>query len=183
MQPAPGIHVRSGSTRFPARAGGLRGSDRLLIAALVGVSVGCGSARGHASAPQPVEPASASALASAASGGGCALADSAQAVPEVENADVAIVAHVHAQRVRVDRREGVAVSFPGRGARDTVSCVVRSNLPHPLQPGRTYRDVDLTLRILTRFDTTQTATQSTDSTTRRPPAAGRAQTPVPGARP
>ncbi|MDB4951069.1 MAG: hypothetical protein JWM27_3718 [Gemmatimonadetes bacterium] len=137
--------------------------------------VACGG-RGSASpSPHRVEARSGLAMADTAWGsGGCALVDSMGTAPTAANADVAIVAHVHAQSVRVERAENVRASFPGQGARDTVSCVVRTNLPHPLQPGRTYHDVTLDLRILTRFDTA--AVRAAADTTARPPAGPRGGT-------
>lgn len=43
------------------------------------------------------------------------------------------------------------VEFPGRHKRETVWDAVRENLPPAVQPGVTYRDIGIRLKIVSRF--------------------------------
>ena len=71
--------------------------------------------------------------------------------PSVENADVAITARVKARSLKFDVVPNPSVEFPGQPARDTVWEAERENLPTPVQPGVTYRDIGIRLKITSRF--------------------------------
>ena len=43
------------------------------------------------------------------------------------------------------------VEFPGKHQRDTVWDAVRENLPPAVEPGVTYRDIGIRLKIVSRF--------------------------------
>jgi hypothetical protein len=127
-----------------------RGS-RAAWAALLALAVACGGA-GARSAPAPQRASSDTSGAAFARAGGCPVADSAA----LANADIAVVADVRAQSVRFGSAPKTHVSFPGAGARDTLSCTDRENLPRPVRPGVTYRNVRVRGRIVTVFDTART---------------------------
>lgn len=74
----------------------------------------------------------------------------ASQVPE-ESADLAITATVTAKELRFEAVPNPTVEFPGRPERDTVWDAVRDNLPRPVQPGVTYRDIGIRLTIVSRF--------------------------------
>jgi hypothetical protein len=157
--------------RLRARCGRWTG-----VAAGVLLAACAGSARAQSAGTDTAALATRHAAAGSPVRGGCVWGDSAQQAAAVADADVAIVAHVHAQSVRVSEARGTGVSFPLAAPGDSTACVVRSTLPHPLQRGRTYHDVDIDLRITTRLDTTRVARP--DSTARaRPPAAAPSATP------
>jgi hypothetical protein len=71
--------------------------------------------------------------------------------PAVENADISITAHVRARSVKFDAVPNPTVEFPGQPARDTVWDAVRENLPTPVEPGVTYRNVGIRLKITSVF--------------------------------
>jgi hypothetical protein len=71
-------------------------------------------------------------------------------VPE-ENADLAIIANVQAKELRFDVVPNPSVEFPGRPARATEWSAARTNLPPQVQPGVTYRDIGIRLKIVSRF--------------------------------
>lgn len=74
----------------------------------------------------------------------------ASQVPE-ESADLAITATVTAKELRFEAVPNPTVEFPGRPERDTVWDAVRDNLPRPVEPGVTYRDIGIRLKIVSRF--------------------------------
>ena len=67
------------------------------------------------------------------------------------DADLSITARVTADSLRFEKVPNPRVEFTGRPARDTVWEAERENLPRPVQPGVTYRDVGITLRITSVF--------------------------------
>jgi hypothetical protein len=71
-------------------------------------------------------------------------------VPE-ENADLAIIANVQAKELRFDVVPNPNVEFPGRPARATEWSAERTNLPPQVQPGVTYRDIGIRLKIVSLF--------------------------------
>ena len=71
--------------------------------------------------------------------------------PSVENADVSITAHVRARSLKFDVVPNPTVEFPGQPARDTVWEAVRENLPTPVEPGVTYRNIGIRLKITSVF--------------------------------
>ena len=68
-----------------------------------------------------------------------------------EEADLAITANVTARELRFEVVPNPNVEFPGRPRRETVWEAERQNLPRPVQPGVTYRDIGIRLRILSVF--------------------------------
>jgi hypothetical protein len=75
--------------------------------------------------------------------------DAAQ-VP-VEEADVAITATVTAKELRFEVVPNPTVEFPGKPRRDTVWEAERENLPGVVEPGVTYRNIGIRLKIVSRF--------------------------------
>ncbi len=73
--------------------------------------------------------------------------------PEVseESADLAITATVTAKELRFDVVPNPTVEFPGNPKRDTVWDAERDKLPRPVEPGITYRDIGIRLKIVSRF--------------------------------
>lgn len=69
----------------------------------------------------------------------------------VENADISITAHVRARSLRFEAVPNPTVEFPGQPARDTIWEAVRENLPTPVEPGVTYRDIGIRLKITSVF--------------------------------
>jgi hypothetical protein len=71
--------------------------------------------------------------------------------PSVENADISITAHVRARSLKFETVPNPTVEFPGSPARDTVWEAQRENLPTPVQPGVTYRNIGIRLKITSVF--------------------------------
>lgn len=69
----------------------------------------------------------------------------------IESADVSITATVRAGSLRFDIVPNPTVEFPGKPDRITVWEAERENLPTPVQPGVTYRNIGIRLRIISRF--------------------------------
>lgn len=68
-----------------------------------------------------------------------------------ESADVAITATVTARELHFEVVPNPTVEFPGKPRRDTVWEAERENLPRPVQPGVTYRNIGIRLKIVSRF--------------------------------
>jgi Flp pilus assembly protein CpaB len=68
-----------------------------------------------------------------------------------ETADLAITAHVTARELRFETVPDVNVEFTGQPKRETEWDAVRENLPRPVQPGVTYRDIGVRLKIVSVF--------------------------------
>ncbi len=68
-----------------------------------------------------------------------------------ESADLAITATVTAKELRFDVVPNPTVEFPGNPKRDTVWDAERDNLPRPVEPGVTYRNIGIRLKIVSRF--------------------------------
>ncbi|HEX3559938.1 MAG TPA: hypothetical protein VHU19_12090 [Pyrinomonadaceae bacterium] len=66
-------------------------------------------------------------------------------------ADLSITARVTARELRFERVPNPKVEFTGRPRRETVWQSERENLPEQVQPGVTYRNVGITLRITSVF--------------------------------
>ena len=138
----------------------MRGGRAVACGAAFLLAAACGGgARGGS--PEPVAGDSAR-LAGASADSACAAADTLAD----EDADILVRATVRAREVRHNEAPRASVSFPGEGARDTVSCTVRTNLPRPVVPGRTYRDVTVRLLVRTQLDT---AAARADTAARKPP--------------
>ena len=71
--------------------------------------------------------------------------------PSVETADVAITARVRAESLRFDVVPNPKVEFSGQPERNTVWEAERENLPTPVEPGVTYRDIGIRLKITSVF--------------------------------
>lgn len=71
--------------------------------------------------------------------------------PSVEEADIAITGRVKASSLRFDEVPTPKVEFPGQPQRDTVWEAQRENLPTPVEPGVTYRDIGIRLKITSVF--------------------------------
>jgi hypothetical protein len=68
-----------------------------------------------------------------------------------QNADVAITASVTAKELKFDAVPNPTVEFPGKPERLTVWEADRQNLPKSVEPGVTYRNIGIQLRIASRF--------------------------------
>ena len=71
--------------------------------------------------------------------------------PQVEEADIAITANVKARSLVFETVPTPTVEFPGKPARNTVWEAVRENLPTPVEPGVTYRNIGIRLKITSVF--------------------------------
>jgi hypothetical protein len=67
------------------------------------------------------------------------------------NADLSITGRVTAAEVRFEKVPNTRVDFTGKPERETVWEAERENLPPQVQPGVTYRNVGITLRITSVF--------------------------------
>jgi hypothetical protein len=68
-----------------------------------------------------------------------------------DEADIAITATVRARELRFAADPKVEVRFFGQPERVTESGTERSNLPDDVQPGVTYRDIGVRLKIVSLF--------------------------------
>jgi len=68
-----------------------------------------------------------------------------------DNPDLSITANVTARELRFEVVPSPKVEFPGRPRRDTVWEAERTNLPPQVQPGVTYRDLGIRLKITSVF--------------------------------
>lgn len=68
-----------------------------------------------------------------------------------ENSDIVITATVRAKELKMEIVPTPTVEFPGNKPRRTVWEADRENLPAGLEPGVTYRDIGIRLRIYSRF--------------------------------
>lgn len=71
--------------------------------------------------------------------------------PTPEEADLSITARVTAGEVLFRKVPNPKVEFPGRPERRTLWETERENLPEEVQPGVTYRDIGIRLRIVSVF--------------------------------
>ena len=71
--------------------------------------------------------------------------------PSVEAADIAITANVRARSLVFETVPNPTVTFPGSHTRDTVWEAQRENLPTPVEPGVTYRNIGIRLKITSVF--------------------------------
>lgn len=65
--------------------------------------------------------------------------------------DVLILVNVTAKELRFDAVPNTTVEFPGKPRRTTIWLTQRQNLPEKVEPGVTYRDIGIQLRISSRF--------------------------------
>jgi hypothetical protein len=71
--------------------------------------------------------------------------------PAVEAADVSITGSVKARSLVFEVVPNPTVEFFGQPARDTVWEAKRENLPTPVEPGVTYRNIGIRLKITSIF--------------------------------
>jgi hypothetical protein len=84
----------------------------------------------------------------------CAAAPGQAAAPVEDDGpdDILLLVKVTAREVTLNAERGIDVKFPGTFRRSTVWVTERHNLPERLEPGVTYRDVGIRLRISSRFE-------------------------------
>jgi hypothetical protein len=68
-----------------------------------------------------------------------------------DDVDLSITAHVTARELRFEEAPNVSVEFTGQPRGETVWEAERQNLPRPVRPGETYRDIGIRLRIVSVF--------------------------------
>ena len=73
------------------------------------------------------------------------------AVNAADNPDLSITANITARELLFEVVPTPKVEFPGRPRRDTVWEAERTNLPPQVQPGVTYRDLGIRLKITSVF--------------------------------
>lgn len=73
------------------------------------------------------------------------------ATTATDNHDLSITANVTARELRFEVVPNPTVEFPGQPRRDTVWEAERTNLPAQVQPGVTYRDIGIRLKITSVF--------------------------------
>lgn len=69
----------------------------------------------------------------------------------IESADVSITATVRAKELTFEVVPNPVVEFPGQHKLETVWEAARENLPPAVEPGVTYRDIGIRLKIVSRF--------------------------------
>ena len=79
------------------------------------------------------------------------IAKPAQPAENVKSDDVSITANVTAKELKFEVVPNPTVEFFGKPERETVWEADRQNLPKPVQPGVTYRNIGIQLRITSRF--------------------------------
>jgi hypothetical protein len=65
--------------------------------------------------------------------------------------DILILVNIKADSLRFEAVPNTTVEFPGKHERTSVWTTDRQNLPEKIEPGVTYRNIGLQLRISTRF--------------------------------
>lgn len=68
-----------------------------------------------------------------------------------ESADISFTATVRARELKFEAVPDVKVEFTGSLKRDTAWEAEREKLPRPVEPGVTYRDIGVTLKITSAF--------------------------------
>ena len=71
--------------------------------------------------------------------------------PDEKNSDLVITANVRARELKMEIVPNPTVEFPGKPERKTVWEADRENLPEKTEPGVTYRNIGIRLRIYSRF--------------------------------
>lgn len=77
--------------------------------------------------------------------------DSLKSDPDVQAADIAIIADIKAESLLFEAVPNPKVEFPGNQKLNTVWEAFRDNLPNPVQPGVTYRNIGIRLKITSAF--------------------------------
>lgn len=70
---------------------------------------------------------------------------------DIAEADLLILANVSAKELKFEIVPNTQVNFPGTHDRKSFWEAERENLPRPAQPGVTYRNIGIQLRIVSRF--------------------------------
>lgn len=128
----------------------------LRIAAILGAM--CGAATARAQQPSLIQPDSTACPTPArdTSGAATAARDSTSsrqdrrdslATPRQEHAAIVLRASASAREIRFAKQPRIRVRLCG-GVLDSVRVLERRNLPDPVQPGTTYRDVYIAVEIL-----------------------------------
>ncbi|HEX8249585.1 MAG TPA: hypothetical protein VF599_15515 [Pyrinomonadaceae bacterium] len=71
--------------------------------------------------------------------------------PDEKNSDLVITANVRARELKIEIVPNPTVEFSGKPERQTVWEADRENLPEKTEPGVTYRNIGIRLRIYSRF--------------------------------
>ena len=71
--------------------------------------------------------------------------------PDVEAADIAIIANITADELRFEAVPNVSVEFLDKAKNQTIWQTERFNLPDKLEPGVTYRNIGIRLKITSRL--------------------------------
>lgn len=71
--------------------------------------------------------------------------------PDVKAADIAIIANITAEELRFDVVPNATVEFPGKPRSETIWQADRFNLPDKVEPGVTYRNIGIRLKITSRL--------------------------------
>ena len=100
--------------------------------------------------PQSRQPAAATPASPTATPAAAAAGATAPAAATV-NPDLSITANVTARELLFEVVPNPKVEFPGQPRRDTVWEAERTNLPPQVQPGVTYRDIGIRLKITSVF--------------------------------
>jgi hypothetical protein len=74
-----------------------------------------------------------------------------RATPSAPDVDLSITANVTARELRFDAVPNPKVEFTGKPARVTAWEAERQNLPRPVEPGVTYRNIGIQLKITSVF--------------------------------
>jgi hypothetical protein len=114
----------------------------ILVSSLCAASVSAQRRRGTGATTPPAQPNNVAPQVS--------TQKDASQVP-LESADIAITATVTAKELRFEIVPNPTVEFPGKHQRDTVWDAERENLPRPVEPGVTYRNIGIRLKIVSRF--------------------------------
>ena len=101
-----------------------------------------------------------------------APADSARSAAPAAAADVTILASVSIDELRFNTEPRGRVRVLGCGERDGLRVLERRNLPDRVQPGVTYRDVHVSVRILGSLNAACIAALAGDTTAARGAAPG-----------
>ncbi len=70
---------------------------------------------------------------------------------KTQSEDISITANVTAKELKFEVVPNPSVEFPGTFERENVWEADRQNLPKPVEPGVTYRNIGIKLRISSRF--------------------------------
>ena len=71
--------------------------------------------------------------------------------PDVEAADIAIIANITAEELRFEAVPNTSVEFLDKSKNQTIWETQRFNLPDKLEPGVTYRNIGIRLKITSRL--------------------------------